>query len=171
MILPLPVIVAAMNTLASQSAQMPSRDFATLAADEVVNLRADWAGSADATSYRVGCWTSNPLTPTNSIETENEYVSFSVTNLFDDRVFATVTAIRYGLETPGPNIAHWPPYPADRLVISAPVYPFTLETSINLKQWSFCTNAVGPVTFLFAGSRRYYRGTNITAKPHNPLND
>jgi hypothetical protein len=155
----------------TQMLRSPSANILPPTANEVTRLTAYWGASPDATGYELTYWTS---TFTNTLYTSRTSVSFTVTNLFDDRVFATITATNDYGETALNKIAHWPPYPADRMTITAVSGSLVqLETSINLKQWS--ASGTTPLTVSYVGSRRYYRPKGLTnaiiTRPFNPLNE
>lgn len=136
---------------------------------EITHLKADWGASSNATGYEFTYWTS---TTTNTITTTDNKCQFTVTNLLDDRVFATVTATNYAGETPGKQGGHWPDYQPDRVAITEATGAIVpVETSINLKQWT--ASGSTPQTNFFIGSRLYYRslGHKLIAKPFNPLNE
>jgi hypothetical protein len=106
--------------------------------------------------------------PTSAVFHAISPCSLYFTNL-EVRVFAMVTN-DYGRS----NIAFDPQYPADRFYITCPTeLNFSLESSADMRNWQFYTNAIVYTIVRCTEKSRFFRapGKPLIQIPYNPMNE
>ncbi len=124
--------------------------------------RVVWSESQGADGYRVVQF-NGPITNTYTTEETNIVITYRWPDTVE-RWFYYVIATNAWHDSLPSKVIHDPLYPNDRMTISG-----RLETSVDLRKWTFYTN--GTITVTFGEQQRLWRGTNLNWYAWNPLNN